>query len=67
MTTLNVKGLKQAGKWNEIETWMKKNEIDILALQETHMEKTQDTKQNTTHGILVEKTSSPKENKLRQV
>ena len=35
--TLNARGLKQIGKREEIETWMKENNIMILALQETRI------------------------------
>ena len=35
--TLNARGLKQIGKREEIEVWMKENDIMILALQETRI------------------------------
>ena len=35
--TLNIRGLKKAGKRELVETWMKENQIDILMLQETHI------------------------------
>ena len=36
IATINVRGLKQPGKREEIERWMKKESIDITILQETH-------------------------------
>ena len=37
IATLNLRGLKQAGKREEVERWMEKNGIDILGTQETHI------------------------------
>ena len=36
IATLNVDGLMRQGKREEVETWMKKHDIKILVLQETH-------------------------------
>ena len=36
IATLNVDGLMRQGKREEVEAWMKKHEIAILVLQETH-------------------------------
>ncbi len=36
MATLNVDGMLRQGKREEVEAWMKKNDIAILFLQETH-------------------------------
>jgi hypothetical protein len=35
--TLNPRGLVKTGKREEIETWMKHNNVRIMALQETHV------------------------------
>ena len=35
--SLNVQGIRKQGKREEIEKWMKKHDIAILAVQETHM------------------------------
>ena len=37
MGTLNTRGLVKTGKREEIETWMKHNNVRIMALQETHV------------------------------
>eukprot|EP00959_Pyramimonas_sp_CCMP1952_P366093 7667383-Pyramimonas_sp.AAC.1 len=37
IATLNARGVRQAGKREEIESWMKAKNIHILALQETHI------------------------------
>ena len=37
MATLNTRGFKQLGKREEIEAWVKTQDIDILAIQETHI------------------------------
>ena len=39
--TLNVKSLKRAGMRKIIEYWMLKESIDVLAIQETHINKLQ--------------------------
>ena len=36
IATLNLRGLKQVGKREEVERWMDQHSIDILAAQETH-------------------------------
>ena len=41
IATLNIRGTKKAGVRDEVEQWMKKRDIMILGLQETHC------KQNT--------------------
>ena len=37
VATINVRGINKAGKREEIETWMKKNNVQIVALQETRI------------------------------
>ena len=44
IATINVKGLKRLGMREMKEYWMKKNNIDILVLQETQIK--QNTKEN---------------------
>ena len=41
MTTSNTRGLKKPGMREEIEKWIKENEIMVLALQETRIEQNQ--------------------------
>ena len=36
IATLNLRGLKQVGKREEVEMWMNKQNIDIPCAQETH-------------------------------
>ena len=53
--TINVRGTKIQRKREEIEKWMKDNEIMIAAIQETRAEhNTRETRKNT-HDTLVEK------------
>jgi len=40
VATLNVRGLIRGGKREQIEIWAKENDIDILLLQETHINQT---------------------------
>eukprot|EP00959_Pyramimonas_sp_CCMP1952_P092713 1940222-Pyramimonas_sp.AAC.1 len=37
IATLNARGMRQAGKREKFESWMKAKNIHILALQETHI------------------------------
>ena len=37
IATLNVRGMKQLGKREQIEAWMDRDNIDLLAIQETHL------------------------------
>ena len=41
MATLNARSLKKPGMREEIEKWMKENEIMVLALQDTRIEQNQ--------------------------
>ena len=40
IATLNIQGLKQSGKREEVEKSMTRNQIDILGIQETHIAQT---------------------------
>ena len=42
IATLNMRGLAKPGKWYEVEDWMSRKKIDILLLQETKMDRTQE-------------------------
>ena len=50
LATLNLCGLKQVGKREEVERWMNKQNIDILCAQETHAPSTARRKGRNTLG-----------------
>ena len=57
VATLNVPGLKQAGKREEIQNWMHDNKFDVLCLQETHISLSTTEKGKTTLGTLLAQTN----------
>ena len=52
IATLNIKGIIKIGKRELIEKWMKRNNIDILAVQETHAKTDHQEKVNIIIDIL---------------
>ena len=49
--TINLRGLNQPGKREEIERWMNKNQIDIVCAQETHVGQNSKEKRKDIRGI----------------
>ena len=54
ITTLNIRGIKQFKKRELLETWAHNNNIDILLLQETHVNQTckETRNQKQIHNLL---------------
>ena len=58
IASLNMRGSKIRGKREEVEQWMQKQNIDVLAIQETHANMNAREKEENTAGTSVEKTTS---------